>query len=95
MTVDLPLSLKFGGEIVSFAIERTSGRKTVAISVGYDGVRVLAPADLDDEHVTRIVRGKGPWLLRKQASYRELGGAPIAREFVSGWKWRTEICDSR
>jgi predicted metal-dependent hydrolase len=84
MTVDLPLRLKFGGEIVSFSIERTSRRKTVAISVGYDGVRVLAPSDLDDERVIKIVRERGPWLLRKQASYRELGGAPISREFVSG-----------
>ena len=77
-------SLDFGGEVVSFAIERTSRRKTVAISVGYDGVRVLAPSDLDDERVISIVRKKGPWLLRKQAGYRELGGAPITREFVSG-----------
>lgn len=84
MTVDLPLSLKFGGEIVSFSIERTSRRKTVAISVGYDGVRVLAPSDLGDERVIKIVREKGPWLLRKQAGYRELGGTPIAREFISG-----------
>ena len=77
-------SLNFGGEVVSFSIERTSRRKTVAISVGYDGVRVLAPSDLDDERVISIVRKKGPWLLRKQAGYRELGGAPITREFVSG-----------
>lgn len=76
--------LDFGGEVVSFLIERTSRRKTVAISVGYDGVRVLAPSDLDDERVVSIVRKKGPWLLRKQAGYRELGGAPITREFVSG-----------
>ncbi|WP_426410385.1 M48 family metallopeptidase [Bradyrhizobium ganzhouense] len=84
MTAHLPLSLKFGGEIVNFSIERTLRRKTVAISVGYDGVRVLAPFDLDDERVIRIVREKGPWLLRKQAGYRELGGAPTYREFVSG-----------
>ena len=74
----------FGGEVVSFSIERTSRRKTVAISVGYDGVRVLAPSDLDDDHVIKIVHQKGPWLMRKQAGYRELGGAPVSREFVSG-----------
>lgn len=84
MTVEPPLSLKFGAEIVNFSIERTSRRKTVAISVGYDGIRVLAPSDLDDDRVIKIVRSKGPWLLRKQAGYRELGGAPIAREFVNG-----------
>ena len=77
-------SLNFGGELVNFSIERTSRRKTVAISVGYDGVRVLAPSDLDNDHVVKIVRQKGPWLLRKQAGYRELGGTPVSREFVSG-----------
>lgn len=74
----------FGGELVRFAIERTSRRKTVAISVGFDGVRVLAPSDLDEARVIEIVRKKGPWVLRKQAGYRELGGVPIDREFVSG-----------
>jgi predicted metal-dependent hydrolase len=59
-------------------------RKTVAISVGYDGVRVLAPTDLDDSRIAAIVRRKGPWVLRKQAGYRELGGAPLVREFVNG-----------
>lgn len=76
--------LRYGGEVVSFDIERTSRRKTVSISVGYDGIRVLAPSDMDDAHVIGIVRRKGAWLLRKQADYRELGGVPIEREFVSG-----------
>jgi predicted metal-dependent hydrolase len=76
--------LDFGGEFINFSIERTLRRKTVAISVGYDGVRVLAPFDLDDDRVIAIVRQKGPWLLRKQAGYRELGGTPSTREFVSG-----------
>jgi predicted metal-dependent hydrolase len=84
MSIVAPHVLNFGGEIVRFAIERTSRRKTVAISVGYDGVRVLAPADLEDDRVIGVVRRKGPWVLRKQAGYRELGGAPVVREFVSG-----------
>ncbi|MFD2648235.1 M48 family metallopeptidase [Devosia albogilva] len=77
-------SIVFGGETFAFLIERTARRKTVAISVGFDGVRVLAPSDLDDERVLGIVRKKGAWLLRKQAAYRELGGQPVAKEFVSG-----------
>ncbi|WP_422384323.1 M48 family metallopeptidase [Roseibium album] len=77
-------SIVFGGETFAFQIERTARRKTVAISVGFDGVRVLAPPDLDDDHVLSIVRKKGAWLLRKQAAYRELGGQPVAKEFVSG-----------
>lgn len=76
--------LVFGGETFAFLIERTARRKTVAISVGFDGVRVLAPSDLDDQRVLGIVRKKGAWLLRKQAAYRELGGQPVEKEFVSG-----------
>jgi predicted metal-dependent hydrolase len=83
MTISASHSLDFGGEAICFAIERTTRRKTVAISVGHDGVRVLAPSDLDDDRVVAIVRRKCAWLLRKQAMYRELGGA-IAPEFVSG-----------
>lgn len=76
--------LKFGGELIRFAISHTARRKTVSIAVGYDGVRVLAPCDMDDAHVFNIVHKKGPWILRKQAAYRELGGPPINREFVGG-----------
>lgn len=77
-------TIDFGGEAISFSITRTTRRKTVAISVGYDGMRVLAPLDFDDEHILEVVRKKGPWVLRKQAGYLELGGAPVTREFVSG-----------
>lgn len=76
--------LGYGGELIRFAIERTARRKTVSISVGYDGVRVLAPSDMNDAQIIEIVRKKGPWVLRKRMAYRELGGTPIDREFVSG-----------
>ena len=56
----------------------------MAISIGYEGVRVLAPSDMEEERIVGVVHKKGPWLLRKQADYRELGGAPVVREFVSG-----------
>lgn len=84
MTSEAAHNLDFGGELLSFVIERTARRKTVAISVGFDGVRVLAPADLDDGRLISIVRKKGAWLLRKQAGYRDLGGSQVVREFVSG-----------
>jgi len=76
--------LNFGGERVRFSIERTARRKTISISVGFDGVRVLAPVDMGDDHIIGLVRKKAAWLLRKQAGYRELAAAPVQREFVSG-----------
>lgn len=77
-------TIDFGGEAINFSVSRTSRRKTVAISVGYEGVRVLAPLDLDDGQICSIIRAKGAWVLRKQAGYRELGSEPVVREFVSG-----------
>jgi predicted metal-dependent hydrolase len=74
----------FGGAKLSFSIERTTRRKTVAISVGYNGVRVLAPPDLNDDQIAGIVRKKASWILRKAAGYSELGSTPAPREFVSG-----------
>ncbi len=84
MTASDIRTIDFGGEAINFLIERTSRRKTVAISVGYDGVRVLAPADVADDHILGIVRKKGPWFLSKQAGYRELRSVTSAHEFVSG-----------
>ncbi len=84
MTDTAQHSIVFGGETFAFQIERTARRKTVAISVGFDGVRVLAPSDLDDDRVLGIVRKKGLGCFCKQAAYRELEGQPVAKEFVSG-----------
>lgn len=84
MTSERNHCLEFGGEEISFHLERTSRRKTVAISVGFDGVRVLAPVDVSDKHVLDVVRKKGRWVLQKQEGYKELGTSIAAREFVSG-----------
>ncbi|MCZ0963511.1 M48 family metallopeptidase [Paracoccus benzoatiresistens] len=84
MTNVVQHTVSFGGETFAFLIERTARRKTVSISIGFDGVHVLAPSDLDDDRVLGIVRKKAAWLLRKQTAYRELGGQPVTKEFVSG-----------
>jgi predicted metal-dependent hydrolase len=74
----------FGGEEIPYTLTRTPRRKTVAIAVGFDGVRVLAPNDLDDSSVSEFVRKKAAWVLRKKAMYSELSGVASPKEFVSG-----------
>lgn len=74
----------FGGEEISYVLSRTARRKTVAITVGFDGVRVLAPNDLNDSRVSEFVRKKAAWVLRKKALYSELSGVAAPKEFVSG-----------
>ena len=76
--------LDFGGEQISYALTRTSRRKTVAITVGFDGIRVLAPDDLNDAKVSEFVRKKAAWVLRKKAIYLEISGIASPKEFVSG-----------
>lgn len=76
--------IDFGGDEISYALTRTARRKTVAITVGFDGVRVLAPTDLNDANVAEFVRKKAAWVLRKKAIYSELSGMPSPKEFVSG-----------
>lgn len=74
----------FGGERIHFVLDRTARRKTIAISVGYDGVRVLAPRTATEDTIHRTVHRRAPWILRKLASFAELGQRPPPREFVSG-----------
>jgi predicted metal-dependent hydrolase len=76
--------VSFGGETITYRLERTSRRKTVAISVGFDGIRVLAPADMNDSDVNGYVRKKAPWVLKKQSAYRDLATETQPKEFVSG-----------
>ena len=88
MTAALSHTFDFGGEAINFSIERTARRKTVAISVGYDGVRALAPADLDDHQVIGIVRKKGPWISANRLATRNwgehhlFGSSLVARHFI-------------
>ncbi|NNM76504.1 M48 family metallopeptidase [Sphingomonas sp. ID1715] len=84
MTRDIPGSVEFGGQEIEFALTKTARRKTVAITVGFDGVRVLAPSDLADARISDFVRKKASWILRKLAMYAELSGVRSSKEFVSG-----------
>lgn len=76
--------ISYGGENISFRLERTTRRKTIAISVGFDGIRVLAPVDMIDQDVAAYVRKKAPWVIKKLADYRELASETQPKEFVSG-----------
>ena len=65
-TPPLEHSIHFGGEIVQFTVERTFRLKTVAIAVGYNGVRVLASADLERPlcYVPKSFARRGPGFSR-------------------------------
>ncbi|WP_082896078.1 SprT family zinc-dependent metalloprotease [Sulfitobacter pontiacus] len=81
---DVEATISYGNENISFILRRTSRRKTISLSVGFDGLQVLAPEDMDDNEVMQHVRRKGPWILKKRASYSELTEERSKREFVGG-----------
>lgn len=84
MTTPVECCLVLGDRRVPYCIERTARRKTVALSVGPDGLRVLAPAEMDEAEVKALVQRKGPWVLQKLGRFEDLGVQPAAHEFVGG-----------
>lgn len=81
---DVEATISYGNESINFTLRRTKRRKTVSISMGFDGLQVLAPEDMDEKEINHHVRRKGPWILKKRASYSELSGERSEREFVGG-----------
>lgn len=73
-----------GGQEIDLSVRRTSRRKTIALSFGADGLKVLAPAELSDREVRAFIDRKREWVLKKHAGFEEVGGLHPPREFVSG-----------
>lgn len=65
---------------------RRSGRsKTISIFIERDGtVSVLAPADIDDQTILRLLSAKEYLLHSKLAKWAELNAGRVQRPFVSG-----------
>lgn len=74
----------FGKRPISYIVERTGRRKTIAVSVDVSGVRVLAPADATDAEVETVVLCRAVWILGKLDLVGEIARGKGAREFVSG-----------
>lgn len=79
------LNLKIGSTVISYSIKRSFRAKNVNISVGVDGVQVVAPVSMDDSEIIPLVEKKREWILNKFESYRQrLAQIRPEREFVSG-----------
>jgi predicted metal-dependent hydrolase len=74
----------FGHKAISYVVEQTGRRKTIAISVDAGGVRVLAPIDLSEAEIAAVVLARAAWVLGKLELLGEAGTAIGTREFVSG-----------
>lgn len=78
----------FGATNIEYVIERTSRRKTIAITVRPDAsVAVAAPKGIRRNLIVDKVRSKAEWIVRQQDRLRRNGQRP-AKGCVSGESFR-------
>jgi len=81
------LKLKMGSTETPYSIRKSFRAKYVNISVGVDGVQVVAPVSMDDSEIIPLVEKKREWIFSKLESYRHrLVQIGAERKFVSGEK---------
>ena len=81
------LNLKLGSMIIPYSIRRSRRAKYVRISVGVDGVQVVAPAFMENQEIIPLVDNKREWIFQKFESYRQrITQISLEREYISGEK---------
>jgi predicted metal-dependent hydrolase len=77
--------VQFGRTRISYAIRRSSRRRTVAVTVAPPGLVLLtAPAATPVERLDRVVHEKARWIVSRLRLVRPVEQEPLPREFVSG-----------
>lgn len=81
------LKLKIGPTLISYSIRKSHRAKCVSLSIGADGLQVVAPFTMNDSDIISLVEKEQTWIINKYESYRQrLMQTPPEREFVSGEK---------
>jgi len=82
-------SVQFGRKVIPFQVQRSTRRRTVAITVDpAGGVLLTAPADTSIARLDDVVHSKATWILERLRRVGRVEPAPPAREFVSGESFR-------
>ncbi len=81
------LTLKIGSTIIPYSIRKSKRAKYVTITVGIDGVKVVAPLGVGDHKIIPVVENKREWIFNKVEGFK-LRHEQISaeRELVSGLK---------
>lgn len=80
----MKLGFQYGTKYIEFLVEYRK-RKTLAIEVEPTGeIIVIAPVDLTEEEVLKIVRSKATWIVQKLYEAKQVNVNKINREAVSG-----------
>lgn len=79
------LELKIGTTIISYTIRRSQRAKYVSLSIGADGLQVVAPFAMFELDIIALVEKREQWIFDRLERYRKrLIEIPAEREFVSG-----------
>ena len=69
---------------IRYTLKR-SRRKTASIYVERDGrITLIAPADLSDQQIERVLEDKRRWIYKNLAEWLDLNAARVERQFVNG-----------
>jgi len=81
------LNLKVGSTVISYSIRRSLRAKYVSISIGADGVQVVAPVSMEDNEIIPLVENKREWIFNRFECYRQRPTQiRMEHEFISGEK---------
>jgi len=79
------LNLHLGSTVIPYTIRRSRRANYVSISIGADGVQVVAPVSMEDNKIIPLVENKREWIFHKFENYRQrLTQIRIEREYISG-----------
>ena len=78
----------FGTSIIPYTLLRRTDITSVTISVEFEnGVEIVAPHDLSEQAIERVIRQKAGWITQKLKATETIESSPRRREFVSGEKY--------
>ncbi|KDE46095.1 SprT family zinc-dependent metalloprotease [Geobacillus sp. CAMR5420] len=81
-------SFQYGTTTIEYTLKYVPNKNDVTISVEWlDGVKVVAPENIERDHLHAILYKKAPWILEKWYKFNEIADPPAPKEFISGEKF--------
>jgi predicted metal-dependent hydrolase len=81
-------TFQYGTTAIEYDIEYAEDKKDVSIIVEWmEGIRLIAPKDINAKQIEDIVQKKAPTILKKLKEVNEIKEPPLPKEFVSGEKF--------
>jgi predicted metal-dependent hydrolase len=79
------VKIRYGSRQIEYIIKTSKRKKTVAINVTSEArVVVRAPQFLNKANITKIVKKKAPWIIKKQEYFKNLQLLYPEKEYISG-----------